>query len=535
MNDNNANFDVVIVGAGFSGLYMLIKARELGLSVKVIEAGGDVGGTWYWNRYPGARCDVESMEYSYEFSEELQQEWEWTERYATQPEILSYINHVAERFDLRRDVQFDTRVTGAHFDAEAHRWRVETDGEQRFSAQFLVAASGPLSVPLKPEFPGQEQFQGDIYYTGDWPHQGVDFSGQRVAVIGTGSSGVQSIPLIAGEAEHLTVYQRTPAYVVPAQNHPLDKEEQQRIKADYPRLRAENAKLYFSLGALYEAEDITMAEHSAEQRQSHLEKWWSVGGLPFMLSYSDLMLNPQTNHEVAEFVRAKIAGTVKDRELAARLMPWGVLGSKRLCTGTDYYETYNRDNVSLVDLRESPLECFTRSGIRTSDGEREFEAIVCATGFDAMTGALSRMGIHGAGGGTLKEAWEDGADTYLGLQVCGFPNLFILAAGPGSSLAFSNAVTSIQHHVEWISDCITYMRAQGKHTIEATAEAQSAWVEHVQKVANTTLFPRENSWYSGANVPGKARLFLPYVGGFPAYTQRCRDVADKGYEGFSLS
>ncbi|MEH6580857.1 MAG: NAD(P)/FAD-dependent oxidoreductase [Halioglobus sp.] len=535
MTTRNKHFDVLIIGAGFSGLYMLIKARELGLSVKVIEAGGDVGGTWYWNRYPGARCDVESIEYSYEFDEELQQEWDWSERYATQPEILRYINHVAERFDLRSDIQFDTRVTGAHFNAEAHQWSVEMENGQTCTAQFLVAASGPLSVPLKPKFPGQDQFQGDIYYTGYWPHEGVDFTGQRVAVIGTGSSAVQSIPLIAEQADSLTVYQRTPAYVVPAHNRPLSTEERTSVKADYATLRTRAKEMHFALGAKYIQEETLMAEHSLEQRKSRLEKAWAVGGFIFLYAYADIMFDPATNHEVAEFIRGKIASVVKDPAIASILMSRGVVGSKRLCVGTNYYETYNRDNVSLVDINEFPLQGFTAVGIETPAGERPYDAIVSATGFDAMTGALTRIDIRGVNGDTLKQRWSEGADTYLGLQVSGFPNLFIVAAGPGSSTAFTNVIKSTEHHVEWIGDCIIHMRETGKHTVEAEPAAESAWVEHVQEVANTTLFPQEKSFYNGANVPGKARVYLPYVAGFPVYVQKCKDVASNGYEGFKLT
>lgn len=535
MNNTNEHFDVLIIGAGFSGLYMLIKARELGLSARVVEAGADVGGTWYWNRYPGARCDVESVEYSYQFSDQLQQEWDWTERFATQPEILRYINHVADRFDLRPDIQFDSRVTTAHFDDEAHRWLVELDNAQRCSAQFVIAATGPLSVPLKPEFPGQDRFQGKVYYTGFWPHEGVDFNGQRVAVIGTGSSAVQSIPLIAKQAAQLTVYQRTPAYVVPAQNRPMSAEERNHIKADYDVLRAQARQLPFALGARYAPEEKSMEEDTAEQRKAQLEKWWQVGGLVYLYAYADIMLNPEANNAAAEFLREKVAQVVDDPQVADKLMPHGAVGSKRLCTGTDYYETYNRDNVDLVDINESPLECFTREGIKTPAGERTFDAIVCATGFDAMTGALTRIDIHGVNGMTLKQKWESGADTFLGMQVSGFPNLFLVAAGPGSSTAFTNVLVSLEHQVGWISDCIASMRAAGKHTIEADPEAEKSWVSHVQEVANMTLFPQENSFYNGANVPGKARVYLPYVGGFPAYAQKCEDVVTNGYEGFRFS
>ncbi len=523
--------DIVIVGAGIAGCYMLYKSRELRLEAQVFEAGDGVGGTWYWNRYPGARCDIESMEYSYQFDKELQQEWEWTERYASQPEILAYINHVADRHDLRKDIQFETRVTSAHFDEGDARWTVETDRGDRVRACFVVMATGCLSSANTPDFPGLHDFAGETYHTGRWPHEGVDFTGKRVGVIGTGSSGIQSIPIIAKQAEHLTVFQRTPNYSVPAHNGPLDPEVQKRVKADYDGLRDRNREVPFGAFADVEGAEESALEASPEERDGHYERWWENGGLTFLVSYGDLMFDPAANITAAEFAQRKIREVVKDPAVAELLVPDQTIGCKRLCADTGYFEAYNRPNVSLVDVRKAPIQEITPEGLLTSDAEFELDAIVFATGFDAMTGALLSIDIRGRDGVSLAEAWSEGPRCYLGLQSAGFPNLFTIT-GPGSPSVLSNMIPSIEQHVEWIADCIAYLRANGKSQIEATVEAQNDWIDHVNEVADMTLYRGCNSWYLGANVPGKPQVFMPYIG-VPAYLAKCNEVVANGYEGFA--
>jgi len=529
------SYDILIVGAGFSGMYALIKARELGLSALVLEAGSELGGTWFWNRYPGARCDVESVEYCYQFSEELQQDWEWSERFATQPEILRYINHVAERFDLRHNIQFNSRVTAACYVEADNLWELKTEDEKSFRGKFFIAASGPLSVPLKPTFPEQDAFQGEVLHTGTWPQQPVDFSGQRVAVIGTGASAVQCIPLIADQCSEMTVYQRTPSYVVPARNRAMTQEEVGLVKSDYKALRDKAATMQFALGARYDPEPGSFSEADFEQQQLQFEKWWQVGGLHFLYAFADIMLDPTANKAAAEFLRNKVRQIVDDPELAEKLVSHGVLGSRRLCTGSNYYETFNRDNVHLVDINESPILRFTPVGIETSEAELVHDIIVCATGFDAMTGALTSMDIRGRHDLSLRDKWKDGADTYLGMQVAGFPNLFLAASGVGTPAAFSNVLVSIEHQVDWIYGCIAALTTTGKQTIEPDPAAEEWWVEHVQAVADMTLFPVDSSFYNGGNVPGKHRMFLPFAGGFPAYSDKCQQVATEEYTGFLIT
>ena len=525
--------DVVIVGAGFAGLYMLHKTRGLGLSARVFEAGDDIGGTWYWNRYPGARCDVESMDYSYSFSDELQQEWRWTERYASQPDILKYINHVAERFDLRRDIQLSTRVTAAVFDESTNRWDVTTDRGDRVSARFCVMATGCLSDAQVPAFKGIETFEGPWYHTGRWPHEGVDFTGLRVGVIGTGSSAIQSIPIIARQAKHLFVFQRTPNYSVPARNAPLDPEFERRVKAGYAEYRREARES--RVGFVVERNDSSALEMTAEAREREYEKRWARGGLGFSAAFVDLLTNKDANATAAEFFRAKIRAIVRDPKIADILVPQDYpLGTKRMCVDTDYYATYNRDNVTLVDVRTAPIEAITPHGVRTRDAEYTVDSLVFATGFDAMTGALLNIDIRGRGGQTLQQKWTEGPRTYLGLAIAGFPNLFTIT-GPGSPSVLSNMIVSIEQHVDWIADCLAHLRACGRTRIEATAEAQEAWVQHVSEVGHLTLYPLANSWYVGANIPGKPRIFMPYIGGVGVYREKCDDVAAKGYEGFALT
>jgi cyclohexanone monooxygenase len=525
-------YDAVVVGAGFAGMYMLHRLRELGLSVRVFEAGDDVGGTWYWNRYPGARCDVESMEYSYGFADDLQQQWEWSERYATQPEILGYARHVAERFDLRRDIQFATRVTRAHYDDATNTWAIGTDRGDNVTAQFLVTAVGLLSTLNVPTIPGIESFAGPRYHTGQWPHEGVDFRGRRVAVIGTGSSGIQSIPHIAREAEHLYVFQRTPNYSIPAHNRMLDPATVDEIKAEYPEFRAANRLMPVAFGSRLPPGDGSVFDVDDDERERIFEDRWARGGLPFLGAFNDLLINPQANEYAADFVRRKIRATVHDRDVAERLTPKTPIGCKRLCVDSGYYETFNRPNVTLIDIGTTPIDRITAGALCVDGREYEVDDIVLATGFDAISGPFLHMDIRGRGGRPLADAWADGPRTYLGLGVHEFPNLFIIT-GPLSPAALTNVIVSIEHNVEFIADCVTYLREHGYTTIEATREAQDAWVDHVGMIASFTVFTQCNSWYLGSNVPGKPRVFMTLLG-FPPYVDRCAEVAANGYEGFAL-
>lgn len=528
----NAHYDVVIVGAGFSGLYMLHKTRELGVTACLLEAGSDVGGTWYWNQYPGARCDVESMDYSFSFSPELEQEWSWKERYPAQPEIQEYLRHVARKCDLYRSIRFDERVTAAHYDDDAAEWTLRTESGGALSAWCCVMATGCLSAPRVPEITGLEDFTGDLYYTSNWPAGGVDFSGKRVGVIGTGSSGIQVIPIVAEEADALTVFQRTPAFEVPAHNGPLTGEREREVKATY---RQRRRKARASAAGMDRGDAIETAEELGEQgRRRELEDRWQVGGSALLGSFADLMVDQRANDYLAEFIHERIREIVDDPAVAEKLIPTEYpVGSKRICVGTNYYETFNRDNVELVSLRETPLERATSSGVRTSAGDYEVDALVLATGFDAMTGALTRMDIRGSGGNSLAEKWSEGAKTYLGLGVAGFPNLFTVT-GPGSPSVLTNMVTAIEQHVEWISTCLRYLLDNDYTSVEATSQAEQQWVDHVNEVADTTLYPNASSWYVGANVPGKKRVFTPYAGGLVEYEKRCEEVAARAYEGFVL-
>lgn len=533
---HSRQYDAVVVGAGFAGMYMLHRLRGLGLSARVYEAGSDVGGTWYWNRYPGARCDIESLDYSYSFCDELQQEWSWSERFAAQPEILEYARHVAERFDLRRDIQFQTRVVAATWDEASSRWLIETDRGDRASARYCIMATGCLSVPQVPRIPGRETFAGPAYYTGWWPHEGVDFSGQRVGVIGTGSSAIQSIPLIARQAAHLYVFQRTPNYSVPAHNGPLDREKERAVKENYAEFRRKARESRSGYLVPYSPfQEKSALEVSAEEREREYEFRWSHGGFGLTHAFSDLLRDKAANETAAEFVRRKIREIVHDPEVAEKLTPRDyAIGTKRLCIDTGYYETYNRPNVTLVDIRSAPIQEITPAGVRTADACYELDSLVFATGFDAMTGALLAIDIRGRCGLTLRGAWAEGPKTYLGIAVAGFPNLFTIT-GPGSPSVLSNMLVSIEQHVEWISDCIEYLDERRIATIEATPKAQEDWVAHVNEVGDTTLYPQTASWYMGANIPGKTRVFMPYVGGVGAYRVKCDEIAAGGYAGFELS
>jgi len=528
--DGPGTLDAVIVGAGFAGLYMLHRLRALGFSTRVYEAGSDVGGTWFWNRYPGARCDVESLEYSYSFSDELQRDWKWTERYAPQPEILSYLNHVAERFDLRRSIRFDTRVTAATFDETANRWIIRTDRGEPVSAKFCVMATGCLSAARVPEFKGIETFKGKRYHTGHWPHDGVNFTGQRVGVIGTGSSAIQSIPEIARQAAQLFVFQRTPNFSVPAHNAPLSREVMEDWNANLAGYRHKERTSPF--GFVHEQPTRAALEVSREEQQREYEIRWQRGGFHLLGAFTDVLFNNDANDTAAAFVREKIRGIVRDPAVAEALLPNSYpIGTKRLCVDTGYFATFNRSNVTLIDLRATPIDAITPAGVRTSAAEYELDSIVFATGFDAMTGALSNIEIRGRAGVALKQKWSAGPRTYLGLMIAGFPNLFTIT-GPGSPSVLSNMVVSIEQHVDWIADCLAYLSERRLATMEATLGAEDAWVSHVNEVGHQTLFPLANSWYMGANIPGKPRVFMPYIGGVGPYRQKCDEVAAKGYEGF---
>ncbi len=530
-NSGVLELDAVIVGAGFAGLYMLHRLRDkLGLKARIFEAADGAGGTWYWNRYPGARVDIPSLQYSYQFDEKLQQEWEWKERYAPQSELLDYVNHVIERFELAPDIQYNSRVESAVYDEQAKLWNVKLSTGQSAVARFCIMATGCLSAANTPDFKGRDSFTGEVYHTGQWPHEGVDFTGKRVGIIGTGSSAVQSIPEIAKQAEHLTVFQRTPNFSVPAHNQPLDPQEQQRVKADYKAFREAGKQQVLAWDI--QPNPKAYEEMSKDELKAELEARWQIGGLFFYGALADMLINKESNDAVAEFVREKIRSKVKDPAVAELLTPTSIIGCKRICADTNYYETYNRDNVLLVDVSKQPIDEITPRGVRVGDTEYEFDAIVFATGFDAMTGALNRIDIRGREGLPLKKKWEAGPRTYLGLQTVGFPNMFMIS-GPGSPSVLTNMITSIEQHVEFVSDTIEYLRDKGLAEIEAQPEAEDAWVDHVNEVAGSTLLLGCNSWYLGANVPGKPRVFMPYLG-FPEYKQKCDEVMAAGLEGFAL-
>lgn len=531
----SSEVDAVIVGAGFAGMYQLHKLRQQGLSARVIERADDVGGTWYWNRYPGARVDIESMAYSFSFDEELEQEWTWTEKYSPQPEILKYAQHVADRFDLRRDISFETSVTRALFNEDTARWNVYTDTGEVISAQYLIMATGCLSAIKTPDIPGADNFAGDTFITGKWPHEGVDFSGKKVAVIGTGSSAIQAIPLIAEQADELTVYQRTPAYSVPAYNRPLEESEVTQMKASYRTYR--EAQRNHLAGIPNPPRNVIPAAAEGDnERKARLETAWKTGILTALTTaYTDVISNQEANDYVSDFIRDKIRERVSDPETAETLVPKTYpFGTKRPCLDTNYFETYNRDNVRLVDLHKTPIEEITSSGVRTSASEDDYDVIIFATGFDAMTGALERIDIRGESGMALRDKWADGPHTYLGLCVAGFPNLFTIT-GPSSPSVLSNMIVSIEQHVDWISDCIAWMGENGHTRIAPTEKAENEWAIHNEQSANLTLFPQANSWYIGANVPGKPRTFMAYVGGVDVYRHLCDAIATDNYQGFETA
>ena len=527
--------DALVIGAGFAGLYQLLCLRDrLGLSVQALEAGGGVGGTWYWNRYPGARCDSESHVYWYTFSPELMREWEWSERYPGQVEILRYLNFVADRFDLKRDIRFNTRVVAASYDEQANRWQVRTEGGETYVVKFLITAVGCLSTANVPDFPGLDDFAGDWYHTGQWPHEGVDFTGKRVGMIGTGSTGIQAAPVIAASAKHLTVFQRTANYSVPARNAPLTAEFRRYIKEHTSDIRTFTHETIN--GMAFRIEERRAVDTPPEEREKIYEAAWERGGLQFRAAFQDMMIDKRANDTAADFVKRKIRSIVKDPKTAAILSdidhPYA---AKRPPIDTNYFETYNRPNVTLVDLRKAPIDRISRAGICTTEAEYPVDIIVFATGFDAMTGPMLRMDIRGRGGVALKDVWEAGPRNYLGLQVAGFPNLFTIT-GPGSPSVLCNMPVAIEQHADWITDCIRHLNDRGLECIEARADAMDKWVAEVNEAAHKTVLPlAKHSWYLGANIPGKPRVFMPYAGGMLRYRQLCADVAARGYEGFMLS
>jgi cation diffusion facilitator CzcD-associated flavoprotein CzcO len=524
--------DAVVVGAGFAGLYALHKLRSQGLSVRVYEAAPEVGGTWYYNRYPGARCDVESVDYCYSFSDELQQEWTWTEKYATQAEILRYMNWVADKLDLRSGITFNTRVTSAVLDEDTLRWTVTTDAAEVVTARFCVMATGPLSAALTPDFPGLRTFAGEVYHTAHWPHQPVDFTGRRVAVIGTGSSGIQSVPIIAEKAGQLHVFQRTPNYSVPAGNRPLTDQDVTAYKANYDERRRLSWRS--GGGSPHIAHPQRTMEATVDERREAFEKRWELGGVLFSKTFSDQMTDMAANEEARKFYEEKVRAVIDDPDVADMLIPTDhPIGTKRICTDTNYFQTFNRPNVKLVSVRKTPIESIDTTGINTTDAHYDLDMIVFATGFDALTGALGKIDIVGREGELMRDDWTDGPRTYLGLGVDGFPNLF-LVSGPGAPAVLANMVLHAEAHVNWIADCIGYLDQHGYSGIEATPDAVDNWIAECGRRAEATLFTKANSWYLGANVPGKPRVFMLFLGGFATYNDICTEVVDAGYKGFNL-
>ena len=526
------NVDAVVVGAGFSGLYLLYRLRKAGFSTRVFERGGDVGGTWYWNRYPGARCDVESLQYSYSFDERLQQDWHWPEKFSAQPDILAYANYVADRFDLKKDIEFNIEVKGSRFDENSNRWKITTNTGEEINAQYFIMATGCISTTQIPNIKGLSDYVGNTFHTGDWPHEEVDFSGQSIAVIGTGSSGIQSIPVLAKQAKKLTVFQRTPNYSIPSQNEPMTKKYERSWKDVYSERRKEMR--YSAHGSLKDLNDVPALSVDEDQRQELYTKRWAIGGTGFLGSFNDLLTNADANYTAAEYVRQQIKRVVNDEETAEILCPRSYpIGTKRICIDTGYFETYNRENVKLVDISKKPIQRLVADGIIVDDQLYPFDSIIFATGFDAMTGSLFNVDIKGRDGLALKDKWNAGPKTYLGLMSVSFPNLFMIT-GPGSPSVKSNMIMSIEQHVDLVTEILLAMRSKGLSVVEPELEAENKWVDHVQEVANKTLFPQANSWYMGANIPGKPRLFMPYIGGVGAYRQICEEIVANNYRGFKF-
>jgi len=528
----NVDVDVVVVGAGFSGLYLLYRLRKAGFSTRVFERGGDVGGTWYWNRYPGARCDVESLQYSYSFDEQLQQDWHWPEKFSAQPDILAYANHVADRFNLKKDIEFNIEVKASRFDENLKTWKITTNTGEEIDAQYFIMATGCISTTQIPNIKGLSDYVGNTFHTGDWPHEEVDFSGQSIAVIGTGSSGIQSIPVLAKQAKKLTVFQRTPNYSIPSQNEPMTKKYERSWKDVYSERRKEMR--YSAHGSLKDLNDVPALSVDEDQRQELYTKRWAIGGTGFLGSFNDLLTNADANYTAAEYVRQQIKRVVKDKETAEILCPRSYpIGTKRICIDTGYFETYNRENVKLVDISKKPIQRLVADGIIVDDQLYAFDSIIFATGFDAMTGSIFNVDIKGRDGLALKEKWNAGPKTYLGLMSASFPNLFMIT-GPGSPSVKSNMIMSIEQHVDLVIETLLSMRRKGLSVVEPELEAENKWVDHVQEVANKTLFPQANSWYMGANIPGKPRLFMPYIGGVGAYREICEEIVANNYRGFKF-
>ena len=528
----NVDVDVVVVGAGFSGLYLLYRLRKAGFSTRVFERGGDVGGTWYWNRYPGARCDVESLQYSYSFDEQLQQDWHWPEKFSAQPDILAYANHVADRFNLKKDIEFNIEVKASWFDENLKTWKITTNTGEEINAQYFIMATGCISTTQIPNIKGLSDYVGNTFHTGDWPHEEVDFSGQSIAVIGTGSSGIQSIPVLAKQAKKLTVFQRTPNYSIPSQNEPMTKKYERSWKDVYSERRKEMR--YSAHGSLKDLNDVPALSVDEDQRQELYTKRWAIGGTGFLGSFNDLLTNADANYTAAEYVRQQIKRVVKDKETAEILCPRSYpIGTKRICIDTGYFETYNRENVKLVDISKKPIQRLVADGIIVDDQLYPFDSIIFATGFDAMTGSIFNVDIKGRDGLALKEKWNAGPKTYLGLMSASFPNLFMIT-GPGSPSVKSNMIMSIEQHVDLVIETLLSMRRKGLSVVEPELEAENKWVDHVQEVANKTLFPQANSWYMGANIPGKPRLFMPYIGGVGAYREICEEIVANNYRGFKF-
>ena len=528
----NVDVDVVVVGAGFSGLYLLYRLRKAGFSTRVFERGGDVGGTWYWNRYPGARCDVESLQYSYSFDEQLQQDWHWPEKFSAQPDILAYANHVADRFNLKKDIEFNIEVKASWFDENLKTWKITTNTGEEINAQYFIMATGCISTTQIPNIKGLSDYVGNTFHTGDWPHEEVDFSGQSIAVIGTGSSGIQSIPVLAKQAKKLTVFQRTPNYSIPSQNEPMTKKYERSWKDVYSERRKEMR--YSAHGSLKDLNDVPALSVDEDQRQELYTKRWAIGGTGFLGSFNDLLTNADANYTAAEYVRQQIKRVVKDKETAEILCPRSYpIGTKRICIDTGYFETYNRENVKLVDISKKPIQRLVTDGIIVDDQLYPFDSIIFATGFDAMTGSIFNVDIKGRDGLALKEKWNAGPKTYLGLMSASFPNLFMIT-GPGSPSVKSNMIMSIEQHVDLVIETLLSMRRKGLSVVEPELEAENKWVDHVQEVANKTLFPQANSWYMGANIPGKPRLFMPYIGGVGAYREICEEIVSNNYRGFKF-
>lgn len=527
------NYDAIIVGAGFGGMYMLHSLNKLGLKTLILEEGKGVGGTWYWNRYPGARCDVQSIEYSYSFSDELQQEWEWSHKYSTQPEILEYANHVADRFNLREHIRFNERVLSAEYVENSQIWKLETNSGNIYQSRYCVMATGSLSSINKPKFPGIDSYTGDWYITGKWPHEKIDLSGKTVGIIGTGSSAVQSIPILAENSKHLTVFQRTANYSIPANNKPLDPEEIRYVKDNYFSIREKQRQ--GKAGVAFNNMGTKSAlEVSKEERLNEYQKRWDMGYSGFISAYTDIGINEDANETAAEFVRSKIREIVKDPVKAEILSPKNAIGCKRLCADTNYFETYNKENVSLIDVNETPIDSLVPEGVKTTEKIFNLDVVVFAIGFDAMTGALLSINIKGKNGKQLTNKWSDGPRSYLGLCIEGFPNMFTIT-GPGSPSVLGNMMVAIEQHVEWITKCIKDMESDGKTEIEAQEDAENEWMDHIEEVATHTLRYSCNSWYVGANVPGKKRVFMPYIGGYDVYREKCNEIALEEYSGFLRS